>query len=351
MRDVYDVTIVGGGPAGLYSAFYSGLRNMKTKLIESQKELGGKVLLFQEKMIWDVGGQPPILGSQFVKQIISQAKTFNPTIITNTKVDFIEKDDTNLFIITTNDGVKHYSKSIIMAVGGGIINPQKLEIDGAEKYEMSNLHYTIPSLKPFQQKRVLISGGGNGAIDWAVELLDIAEEVIVAYRKDQFSAHEAQTARILADSKAKVLFNTSIERLIPNKEKTLIQQAVLKQDGKEESLLQPVDHIIVCHGYNRDASLGFAENINLSLKDNYYYEGTSKGHTSQEGIFAAGDILSFDGKVNLLVGAFQDAVNAVNSAKKYIEPTAESIGIVSSHNEKFKKQNKQIIRQILVEQK
>lgn len=100
-------------------------------------------------------------------------------------------------------------------------------------------------------------------------------------------------------------------------------------------MLHGIDHIIVSHGYNRDASLEFANNSALKLKDNYYYEGTATGKTSQEGIFVAGDILSYEGKVNLLVGAFQDAVNAVNSAKTYIEPTADKIGMVSSHNEKF----------------
>lgn len=349
MSELFDVTIIGGGPAGLYSTFYSGLRNMKTKLIESQAQLGGKVLLYPEKMIWDAGGQPPILAHKFAEQLINQAKTFHPTILTNTKVDFIEKDSNNVFVITTNDGSKHYSKSIIMANGGGIINPQKLEIEGAEKYEMANLHYTVQSLKQFHNKRVLVSGGGNGAIDWAVELLDIAEEIIVAYRKDQLSAHEAQVVRLQESKKVTFLLNTTIERLIANKEKTKVKQVVLKKHDTDQTLLHGIDHIIVSHGYNRDASLEFANNSALKLKDNYYYEGTATGKTSQEGIFAAGDILSYEGKVNLLVGAFQDAVNAVNSAKTYIEPTADKIGMVSSHNEKFQEKNRQLIKQMLVQ--
>lgn len=349
MSEVFDVTVIGGGPAGLYSTFYSGLRNMKTKLIESQGQLGGKVLLYPEKMIWDVGGQPPILGSQFAKQLVSQAKTFHPTILTNTKVELIDKDLNGLFVITTHDGKKHYSKSIIMANGGGIINPQKLEIDGAEKFEMTNLHYTVPTLKPFQHKRVLISGGGNGAIDWAVELLDIAEEVIIAYRKSQLSAHEAQIERLKSNPKVTLLLNTTIERLISNKEKTKVHQVVLKKSDTNQTLLQKVDHIIVSHGYNRDASLQFTSTTSLKLKDDYYYVGTSTGKTSQDGIFAAGDILSFDGKINLLVGTFQDAVNAVNSAKSYIDPSAEKIGMVSSHNEKFQEKNRAIIKEMLVE--
>lgn len=349
MSEIFDVTIIGGGPAGLYSTFYSGLRSMKTKLIESQAQLGGKVLLYPEKMIWDVGGQPPIMGAQFVNQLIEQAKTFQPTILTNTKVDLIDKNDNNLFVITTNDGQKHYSKSIIMANGGGIIHPQKLNIEGAEKFEMTNLHYTVPSFKLFQHKRVLISGGGNGAIDWAVEMVDIADEIILVYRKDQLTAHEAQVNLLKSNPKVTILLNTTIEKLIANKEKTKVSQVVLKKHDTAEELHQHIDHIIVSHGYNRDASLNFSTETSLKLKDDYYYEGTATGKTSQEGIFAAGDILSYEGKVHLLVGTFQDAVNAVNSAKTYIDPLANQFEMVSSHNEKFQEKNRQIIQEMLVE--
>lgn len=131
MQHVYDVTIIGGGPAGLYSAFYSGLRGLKTKLLESQPQLGGKVLLYPEKLIWDIGGHPPVLGEQFVKQLIEQAKTFDPTILTGTKVDLIERHN-DIFVIHTAAGEKHYSKTVLLAVGGGIISPQKLTLEGAE---------------------------------------------------------------------------------------------------------------------------------------------------------------------------------------------------------------------------
>lgn len=345
VQDLYDVTIIGGGPAGLYSAFYSGLRGLKTKLIESQEQLGGKVLLYPEKLIWDIGGHPPILGEQFVKQLIAQAKTFKPTMLTSTKVDFIEHQG-DLFVIHTAQGEKHYSKTVLLAVGGGIINPQKLTLEGAEKYEMSNLHYTVQSYKRFVNKDIIISGGGNAALDWAVELSPIAKNVTIVYRKDTLSAHEATIQEAL-DVGVQIECNTTITKLSANPDKTAIQFVTCENSRTNQSYTRQIDEVIVSHGYNREASLTFDEAIAIPKKDDYYFEGKATGETAQPGIFAAGDILSFEGKIHLLLGTFQDAANAVNSIKTYLEPTAHRHAVVSSHNEVFKEKNRSIIENSL----
>jgi ferredoxin/flavodoxin---NADP+ reductase len=349
MQHIYDVTIIGGGPAGLYSAFYSGLRGLKTKLIESQQQLGGKVLLYPEKLIWDIGGHPPVLGEQFVQQLIAQAKTFDPTILTDTKIDFIERQD-DIFILHSAQGDKHYSKTVLIAVGGGIINPQKLTLDGAEKYEMTNLHYTLQSYQRFVDKEVIISGGGNAAIDWAVELSRIAKNVTVVYRKDKLSAHEATIQEAL-DAGVQIECNTTITKLTANADKTAIQLVTCENSKTKQSYTRQIDEVIVSHGYNCEASLEFDQAITIPKKDDYYFEGKATGETAQPGIFAAGDILAFEGKIHLLLGTFQDAANAVNSIKTFLEPTAYRHGIVSSHNEAFKEKNRSIIEKHLIQVK
>lgn len=340
--EIFDVTIVGGGPAGLYSAFYSGMRNMKTKIIEVQPVLGGKVNIYPEKILWDVGGQPPLQAQLFVQNLITQARTFAPTILLKTKVEQIQKQG-DLFVLTTDSRELHYSKTIIIAVGGGILNPIKLEVEGAEKYEMTNLHYTILGLERFRNRKVLVSGGGNGAIDWAVELLRVAKEVVVIYRKDQMSAHESQVEK-LKEQGVQILLNAEIQSVVSNHNKTAIDEVIISQNGQIHAL--QVDEVLISHGYNREVSLSFADNIQPVKKDDYYLVSLGQCKTSVPGIFAAGDIVTYDDKVNLLIGTFQDAVLAVNNAKLYIEPKAQQYAMVSSHNEQFKEKNKMLMETI-----
>lgn len=340
--ELFDVTIVGGGPAGLYSAFYSGLRDLKTKIIEFQPTLGGKVNIFLEKMLWDVGGQPPIVAAQFIDNLVNQAMTFQPTICLETKVQTIRKEQ-HYFVIETNDGTAHYSKTVIIATGGGIYKPIKLAIDGAKKYEMTNLHYTIKGIDRFRNHDVLISGGGNGAVDWAVELLPIAKSVTLIYRKEELTAHEAQV-RKLRENGAKILLNSELVSLQSNDEKTAIEQVVICRNG--EHTTAKMDDIIISHGYDREVSLDFDAAIRPERKDDYYLQSIGKCQTTVPGIFGAGDIVAYEDKVNLLIGTFQDAVLAVNSAKLYMNPEANHYAMVSSHNEKFREKNQALYAQI-----
>ncbi|MFD2614389.1 NAD(P)/FAD-dependent oxidoreductase [Paenibacillus gansuensis] len=345
-EEVYDVTIIGGGPAGLYSAFYSGLREMKTKLIEFQPVLGGKVHVYPEKMIWDVGGQPPIPGARLIEQIVQQGLTFQPTVVLQEKIVSLSRNTEGLFVLHAESGRLHYSKTVIVAVGSGILNPQKLTIEGAERFEVTNLHYTVKSLKQFKDKTVLLSGGGNSCVDWANELLPFAKQVIVTYRKDAFTGHEAQVKQLM-ESSAKCLFHTSITRLIAGEGDTsnVIRKVECTRHDNREVFELDVDEVIINHGYERDASLLEQSELNIEMAEASYIAGTSQSESSVEGLYAAGDILHHEGKLHLISGAFQDAANAVNRAKRFIQPDAQQHAMVSSHNEVFKERNKEAVKQ------
>ena len=345
-QELFDVTIIGGGPAGLYSAFYSGLREMKTKLIEFQPYLGGKVHVYPEKMIWDVGGLTPVPGAKLIEQLVQQGLTFQPEVVLNEKVESIERDEDGMFVLHTASGQTHYSKTVIVAIGSGILKPQKLEIEGAERFEVSNLHYTVKSFKPFKDKTIIISGGGNSALDWAAELEPFARQVYLTYRKDSLAGHEAQATQIL-NSSVQCFFNTSITKLIASDNHEVIEQVELTNHETGEVLRLAVDEVIISHGYERDTSLLENSKLHIEMADHYYIAGNANSESSVPGLYAAGDILMHEGKLNLIAGAFQDAANAVNKAKQYIQPDASKSAMVSSHNEVFKQRNREIVKEML----
>ncbi|MGY4690768.1 NAD(P)/FAD-dependent oxidoreductase [Salibacterium sp. K-3] len=344
--ELYDVTIIGGGPAGLYSAFYSGLREMKTKIIEYQPYLGGKVHVYPEKMIWDVGGMLPTPGAKLIEQMVEQAATFSPETVLGEKVESMTKNRHGHFVLHTASGRKHYSKTVITAVGSGILNPQKLDVEGAETFEMSNLHYTIKSLERFKGKTVIISGGGNSAVDWANELEPVAEKVYLTYRKGDLKGHEAQVSQLL-NSSAECFFHTSISRLHADGAQEAIEKVELTNHETGDVSELAVDDVVVNHGFERDAELLENSRLNIEMADEMFIAGSVNSEASVDGLYAAGDILKHDGKLNLIAGAFQDAANAVNKAKQYIEPEAPAAGMISSHNEKFKEKNKQLVKQMM----
>jgi len=344
MNEIVDVTIIGGGPAGLFAAFYSGLREMNTKIIEYQPMLGGKVHVYPEKMIWDIGAITPVSGAQLIKQMVEQGLTFEPEVVLGEKVTSISQAEQGHFVLNTASGNQHLSKTVILAIGGGIINPTKLDIEGAERFEVTNLHYTVKSLARFKDKTVLISGGGHSAVDWANELSLIAGKVYLSYRKEELKAHEADVSRLTTNG-VECLLNTSIKKLVAGENLSLIETVVLEKNEDGSELNIAVEEVIISHGFDRDN--GFLQNCEVKIEmDSYWIAGTSMSETSVPGIYAAGDILSYEGKLHLIAGAFQDAANAVNKAKKFVTPDADAYGMVSSHNELFTKKNREIMKDL-----
>jgi len=344
-KDIFDVTIVGGGPAGLYAAFYAGLRGMKAKIVEAQGFLGGKINFYPEKMIWDVGGLPPVTGEELIRHLVRQGTTFDPAVVLNEKAEAIVRED-GCFALHAASGRVHYSKTVILAIGGGIVKPVKLQLSGAEKFEGANLHYTVKSYARFAGKTVLISGGGDSALDWAVELADVAKKVVLVCRRDAFKGYEATVAKV-REKGVVCLMNTEIEKLIAAGDRPAIGRVALRSHGDSAAKELEVDEVIVCHGYEREKELIRNSQVDIRMKDEYCIDGSPLCETSAPGIFAAGDCIHYGGKLYLIAGAFQDAANAVNRAKRFIEPDAASYAMVSSHNEAFKEKNKELIKKML----
>ncbi|QNK89156.1 NAD(P)/FAD-dependent oxidoreductase [Sporosarcina sp. resist] len=334
--ELYDVTIIGGGPAGLYTAFYSGMRDLKTKIIEYEPKLGGRVLIYPEKMIWDVGGITPILGGALIGQLEEQAITFDPKIVLNQQIVGLERLADETIQLTSATGEKHHTKTVILAIGYGMVQMRKLEIEGADRYEVTNLHYTVQELDVFRGQHVLISGGGNSAVDWANELEPIAASVTVVHRRDDFAGHEINVIKMKESS---VDVRTPYEVVQLHGEGDSINEvSILHLETREVERIV-VDAVIVNHGLKCD--YGALAAWGIEMQDDTA-SVNAKMETNIPGVYGAGDFVNYDSKIQLIAGAFTDGALAVNSAKQYIDPKAPKVAYVSSHNIRFKERNKQL---------
>ncbi|WEK53415.1 MAG: NAD(P)/FAD-dependent oxidoreductase [Candidatus Cohnella colombiensis] len=311
-----DVAIIGGGPAGMFAAFYGGMRQMSVTLIESMPQLGGQLAaLYPEKYIYDVAGFPKISAQELVNNLKSQMDHFQPNICLEEKVVSVNKLDERLFEIVT-DKQTHYARAVIITAGVGAFEPRRLELPEASKYEKSNLHYFVNDLERYRGQKVLISGGGDSAVDWALMLEPIATEVILVHRRDKFRAHE-HSVELLMNSKVKIMTPTEITSL---QGEGKINQVTLTNIKSAEITEHEVDAVIINFGFV--SSLGPIAEWGIEIESGSIVVD-SRMETSIPGVFAAGDITTYPGKLKLIAVGFGEAPTAINNAKVYIDPNAK----------------------------
>ncbi len=316
-QKVYDITIIGGGPTGLFTAFYGGMRQASVKIIESLPQLGGQLsALYPEKYIYDVAGFPKIRAQELINNLKEQMRKFEPTIALEQSVEKLEKQADGTFKLTTNKEV-HFSKTIIITAGNGAFQPRRLELESAAQYERKNLYYFIEDLNQFADQKVVVFGGGDSAVDWALMLEPIAEKVSIVHRRDKFRAHE-HSVENLYNSKADVKTPYVPAELIGDE--SGIKQVVLETVNGEEKVTLDVDAVICNYGFV--SSLGPIKEWGLEIEKNSIIVN-SKMETNIPGIYAAGDICTYDGKVKLIACGFGEAPTAVNNAKAFIDPKAK----------------------------
>lgn len=341
-----DVIIIGGGPAGLFASFYSGLRGMKVRIIDIQDKLGGKMHVYPEKIIWDIGGLAPKPCYEVIQDTIKQGLYFDPQVNLEERVVDIRKVAEQHFEVETDKGNIFEGKSVIVAIGGGIINPKQLEIKDAERYKLTNLNYVVQSLKRFKDKDILISGAGNSALDWAKDLSGYAKSVTLIYRKADIKGYEAMK-QVLDELNVRKMPNTHIHQLIGDETQTKIEKVVLEDIESQVKSVESFDEVIISHGFDVENTLLKQSSAQVDMFNEYRIKGFGNTATSVDGLFACGDIIYHEAKAHLIASAFSDAANAANLAKVYIEPEAKPEGFVSSHNEVFKSANQVVMKKYL----
>ncbi|MFD1203760.1 MULTISPECIES: NAD(P)/FAD-dependent oxidoreductase [Sporosarcina] len=313
-NEIVDITIIGGGPTGLFASFYAGMREMSVKIIDSLPQLGGQLIeLYPDKYIYDVGGFPKILAKDLVANLVTQAHYAKPEIHLGETALSVTRDGDH-FILQTDKGV-HLTKTILLTAGIGAFQPRKIGLAEEADFEGNTLHYGIKDLSMFNGRNVLVCGGGDSAVDWALMLEDIAESVSLVHRRERFTAHETSVNQLMA-SKVNVLTSRAVKAI--EGENGAVSEVVLAQkDGTEERM--SIDHVIV--NYGNISSLGAIKEWGLEMDRNSIIVN-SRMETNIEGIYAAGDVTSYDGKVKLIAVGLGEAPVAVNHAKAYIDPKA-----------------------------
>ncbi|MGB6409779.1 MAG: NAD(P)/FAD-dependent oxidoreductase [Candidatus Deferrimicrobiaceae bacterium] len=314
--DMYDVTVIGAGPVGLYAAYYAGLRDCRTKILETYPEVGGRLIsMYPEKEIFDVAGHTKILARDLIAQLTEQAMQYNPIVVPNERVTGLRIRGERVIELSTPKG-RHYSQTVVIAAGCGAIVPRKLDIPHLTDLEGHGIHYFLPSFEPLRGERVLIVGGGNSAVDWALSLTGIAAEVTLVHRMYKFQAHEAMVDRLLA-SKVKVKFPYFTLKEVMGEEKVTGAVIWNERSGKEERI--EVDAIVL--------SIGMLTNLEPFREWGVNIVGSGIAvatdmSTNMPGVYAAGDIATYPGKILLISAGAGEAATAVNAAKEYIDAGA-----------------------------
>ncbi|MDF2947761.1 MAG: yumC [Bacillales bacterium] len=315
-REVFDITVIGGGPAGLFTAFYGGMRQASVKIIESLPQLGGQLsALYPEKYIYDVAGFPKVRAQELINNLKEQMVKFEQNICLEETVQTITKQEDGIFELKTDKGT-HFSKTVIIAAGNGAFQPRRIEIEDATKYEHSNLHYFVDDLNKFAGQDVVVFGGGDSAVDWTMMLEPIAKSVTIVHRRDKFRAHEHSVENLM-NSKA-IVKTPFVAHSFVGEDR--IEKVLVKHVDSDQIDEINVDAVIVNYGFL--SSLGPIKEWGLNIEKNSITVN-SKMESSVEGIYAVGDICTYEGKVKLIACGLGEAPRAVNHAKSYIDPSAK----------------------------
>ena len=317
-EQIVDITIIGGGPTGLFGAFYAGMRQMSTKIIDGLEELGGQLTaLYPEKYIYDMPGFPKIKAKDLVRDQVEQGLQYGAEVVLGQKIVEIQRREDGIWSLLSEGGTEHLSRTVVITAGAGSFAPRKLPLEGTERWEGHGLHYFVKHLDDFEGKDVLIVGGGDSALDWSLALEPIARKVTLIHRRDKFRAHEESVLQLLRSS---VEVNCFWEVGEIHGEHH-IEGVTIFDNRSEEKRDLSVSEMILSLGFHAD--LGPIKNWGLELQGNAIRVNT-RMETNLPGVYSAGDVVTYEGKLKLIATGVGEAAIAVNHAKTFIDPSSRA---------------------------
>ncbi len=312
-----DIIIVGAGPTGLFTVFEAGLLKLKCHLIDALPQAGGQCSeIYPKKPIYDIPGFPEILAGDLTKNLLEQCKQFEPGFTLGERAEEIKKDDSGMFTVTTNKGTKHQAPIVAIAGGLGSFEPRKPQIENIAFYEDKGVEYIIKDPEIYRNKKVVIAGGGDSALDWSIFLANINAEVTLVHRRNEFrgALDSVEKVRELKNqNKINIITPAEITKL--NGEDKL-NSIIITKDNIETEVI--VDHFIPLFGLS--PKLGPIANWGLDIEKNAIKVNTFDYQTNIPGIFAIGDVNTYPGKLKLILCGFHEATLMCQTAYKIINP-------------------------------
>jgi thioredoxin reductase len=309
-----DLLVVGAGPVGLYAAYYAGFRGLSTAILDSLPEVGGQITaMYPEKPIYDIAGFPSIRGRDLVAGLTEQVARFRPTYLLGERAERLVRSGDGVIHVSTSSGARIRARAVIISGGIGSFTPRPLPV-GAN-WLGRGLTFFVSSLDSHAGADVIIVGGGDSACDWALSLEPIAASVTLVHRRAAFRAH-AHTVQQLQDSSVEVITEAEVSGVLGDD--SIEQVEITSSDG--EVRVRPAQVVIAALGFT--ANLGPIRDWGIEIVGNRYVGVDSAMATSVPGVYAAGDITDYRGKVRLIAVGFGEAATAVNNAAVLINPEA-----------------------------
>jgi len=320
-----DIIIIGAGPVGLFTVFEAGLLKLKCHLIDALPIPGGQCAeIYPKKPIYDIPGYPSILASELIDKLMEQIKPFNPSFTLGETANLLEKDEEGQFIVTTSEGTSHRAPVIAIAGGLGVFTPRKPPIENLHELEKKFIHYRVKEPKIFKNKNIVISGGGDSALDWALFFADnFASSVKLVHRSENFRAHNdsVQKAMNFAEQgKIKIMLNSEVREI--NQEDGALS-LIVNSKNKEKYLIK-CDYWLPLFGLS--PKIGPIGNWGLDIEKNAIKVNNATDYsTNIDGIYAIGDVNTYNGKLKLILCGFHEAAIMVQSAFKKIYPNKNNV--------------------------
>ncbi len=316
-----DIVVIGAGPVGLFTIFEAGMLKMHCHVIDTLDFLGGQcTALYPEKPIYDIPAHPQISAEDLIKNLEIQAAPFNPVYHLGQSASKLSKT-TEGWVVTTSKGVEISCKAIIIAAGCGAFGPNRPPINGIEEYEGKSVFYMINRKEDFRGKNVVIAGGGDSAVDWALILADIAAKTYVVHRRPKFrcapDSHD-KLNKLASEGKIELVIPYQLDGLSGTNGK--LEKVIVKTlDGEAREL--EADILLPFFGLSME--LGPIAEFGLGLDNNHITVDPLTMQTSEPGIFAVGDIITYTNKLKLILSGFAEAATACHSAQKVVYPGQE----------------------------